>query len=150
MPSTEWKCLQLEKLSIDPNAVSAEDDGKFWFKTFTNFIEAMPTNGDALDKLKAPTSYLTAPVYKLISEKTTYDDAIAALRNLYVKPKNEIYSRHMLAMAPQTISETTDEFFLRINRLSQDSDFAPVSGQQYKDNMRRDSFINGIASSFIR
>ena len=87
MPSTEWKCLQLEKLSIDPDAVSAEDDGKFWFKTFTNFIEAMPTNGDALDKLKTPASYLTAPVYKLISEKTTYDDPIVALRNLYVNLK---------------------------------------------------------------
>ena len=29
MPSTEWKCLQPEKLSIDPNAVSAEDGWKF-------------------------------------------------------------------------------------------------------------------------
>ena len=150
MRSTEWKCLQPEKLSIDPNTVSAEDDWKFWFKTITNFIEAMPTDDNAFDKLKVLTAYLTAPVYKLISEKTAYDDAIAALRNLYVKPKNEIYSRHMLATARQTISESVDEFVLRINKLSQDCNFASVSAQQYKDDMKKDSFINGIASSFIR
>ena len=37
MANSEWKCLQPEKLAIDPNAVSAEDDWKFWYKTFTNF-----------------------------------------------------------------------------------------------------------------
>ena len=29
MANSEWKCLQPEKLAIDPNAVSAEDDWKF-------------------------------------------------------------------------------------------------------------------------
>ena len=99
MANSEWKCLQPEKLAIDPNAVSAEDDWKFWYKTFTNFVAAMPQGDNAINKLNILTAYLTAPIYKLISEETTYDGAIATLQTLFVKPKHEIYARHKLATA---------------------------------------------------
>ena len=82
MANSEWKCLQPEKLAIDSNAVSAEDDLKFWYKTFINFVTAMPQGDNAIDKLNILTAYLTAPIYKLISEETTYDGAIATLRSL--------------------------------------------------------------------
>ena len=124
---TEWKCLQPEKLAIDPNATSAEDDWKFWYKTFSNFITAMPQGDDALDKLSVLTAYLTAPIYKLVREETTYDGAITALKNLFVKPKNQIYARHMLASAQQIVCESIDEFVLRINKLSQECDFVAVN-----------------------
>ena len=68
MTTTEWKCLQPEKLSINLNAATAEDEWKFWHKTFTNYIEAMPRGENALNKLNLLTAYLTAPVYKLICE----------------------------------------------------------------------------------
>ena len=42
MANTEWKYLQLEKLTIDPNSYLAKDEWKFWLKTFTNFVEALP------------------------------------------------------------------------------------------------------------
>ena len=32
MTTAEWKCLQPEKLSINPNAATAEDEWKFWHK----------------------------------------------------------------------------------------------------------------------
>ena len=56
----------------------------------------------------------------------------------------------MLATAKQDTGESVDEFILRINKLSQDCDFTPVSAQEYKDDMIRDSFINGLSSNFIR
>ena len=89
MANFEWKCLQPKKLAIDPNAVSAEDDWKFWYKTFTNFVAAMPQGYNAIDKLNILTAYLTAPIYKLISKETTYDGAIATLRTLFVKPEHK-------------------------------------------------------------
>ena len=150
MANSEWKCLQPEKLAIDPNAVSAEDDWKFWYKTFTNFVAAMPQGDNAINKLNILTAYLTAPIYKLISEETTYDGAIATLRTLFVKPKHEIYARHKLATARQNESESVDEFVLRINKLGQDCNFVAVNAQQYRDDMKRDSFISGISSRFIR
>ena len=49
MANADWKCLQPEKLDINPNAQSAEDEWKFWLKTFTNFVHAMPRGENALD-----------------------------------------------------------------------------------------------------
>ena len=71
MANADWKCLQPEKLDINPNAQSAEDEWKFWLKTFTNFVNAMPRGENALDRLNVLTAYLTAPIYKLIQEETT-------------------------------------------------------------------------------
>ena len=152
MPTTgtEWKCLQPEKLAIDPNATSAENDWKFWYKTFSNIVAAMQQGDGAIDKLSGLTAHLTAPIYKLVSEETTYDAAITTMKNLFVKPKNEIYARHMLASAQQNVNESIDEFVLRINKLSQECDFTGVNAQQYRDDMKRDSFINGVSSNFIR
>ena len=77
----------------------------------------MPQGDNAIDKLNILTAYLTAPIYKLISEETTYDGAIATLRTLFVKLKHEIYARHKLATARQNESKSVDEFVLRINKL---------------------------------
>ena len=110
----------------------------------------MPRGENTVDKLKVLTAHLSAPIYKLISEETTYESTITALQNLFVKPKNEIYARHMLATAKQDADESVDEFILRINKLSQNCDFTAVSAQEYKDDMKRDSFINGLSSNLIR
>ena len=76
--------------------------------------------------------------------------AIAALQNLFVKSKNEIYARHTLATAKQDTGESVDEFIWRINKLSQNSDFTTVNNQEYKDHVKRDSFVNGLSSNFIK
>ena len=118
MTNTEWKYLQPEKLTIDPNSYLAEDEWKFWLKTFTNFVEVFSRRENTVHKLKVLTAHLLAPIYKLISEELR-TSAITALQNLFVKPKNEIYARHMLATAKQDTGESVDEFILRINKLSQ-------------------------------
>ena len=151
MANAEWRYLQPEKLTIDPFSTHlAEEEWKFWLKTFTNFVEALPRGENTVDKLKVLTAHLSAPIYKLTSEETTYESTITALQNLFVKPRNEIYARHMLATAKQDAGESVDEFILRINKLSQNCDFTAVSAQEYKDDMKRDSFINGLSSNFIR
>ena len=56
----------------------------------------------------------------------------------------------MRATAKQDSGESVDEFILRINKFNQNCDFTAVSAQEYKDDMKRDSFINGLSSNFIR
>ena len=56
----------------------------------------------------------------------------------------------MFATAKQDTGKSVDKFILRINKLSQNYDFTAVSGQEYKHDMKRDSFINGLSSNFIR
>ena len=50
----------------------------------------MPRGKNVLNKLNLLKAYLTAVVYELICEETTYDDVLTILENLFVKPKNEI------------------------------------------------------------
>ena len=45
----------------------------------------MPRGENTLNKLNLLTANLTAPVYKLICEETTYDDATTALENLFAE-----------------------------------------------------------------
>ena len=40
-----------EKLATDSNAVSVEDGWEIRYKTFTNFIAAMPQGDNGIDKL---------------------------------------------------------------------------------------------------
>ena len=152
MANTNWKCLQPEKLSVDLKSPTAEDEWKYWLKTFTDFVEAMPAGeGEAqINELNVLAAYLTAPIYKLIVKETTYDNAVAVLRRLFVKPRNEIFAQHVLATAQQKDGESIDEFVLRLNGLSQNCNFVAVNAQAYSDDMKRDSFISGKSSPFIR
>ena len=140
MENTNWKCLQPEKLSVDPNSPTSKDEWKFWLKTFTNFVEVMPTGeGEAqINKLNVLTTYLTAPIYKVIAEETTYDNAVAALTRLYVKPRNDIFARHLLAPAQQKNGKSIDEFGLRLNGLTQNCNFVAVNAPAYRDDMKWD------------
>ena len=60
---------------------------------------AVPGEDNALKKLDVLIAHLTAPLYKLIQEETIYERAIEMLQKLFVKPRNKIYARHLLATA---------------------------------------------------
>ena len=105
----------------------------------------MPGGENALKKLDVLTSHLTASLYKLIQKETTYERAIATMQNFFVKPRNEIYARHLLATAQQNIGESIDEFVLRIDKLSQNCSFTAVTALEYKDAIKTDSLISGIS-----
>ena len=81
MAQANPKFLQPEKLAIDPSSSSAKDDWKFWFKTFSNFINALPGGENAPKKLDMLTAHLTAPLYKLIEEETTYEELLRRYKN---------------------------------------------------------------------
>ena len=88
MAQANLKFLQSEKFVIDPSSSSAEDDWKFWFKTFSNFINELPGGKSAIKKLDVLTAHLTVPLYKLVLQKTTYERVIERLQKLFVKPRN--------------------------------------------------------------
>ena len=79
------------------------------------------------------TAHLTAPPYKLIQEETTYETAIEMLQKLFIKPRNEMYARHLIATARQNIGESIDEFVLCIDKLSQNCSFTAVTAIEYID-----------------
>ena len=77
-------------------------------------------------------------------------ELLGRYKNFFVKPRNEIYARHLLATVRQNIGESINEFVLRIDKLSQNCSFTAVTTLEYKDAMKTDSFISGISSNIIR
>ena len=102
------------------------------------------------DKLKVLINYLDPVVYDFVSECTTYDAAIKLLNSIYVKKKNEIFARHLLATRKQKPGESIDQFLQSLKPLSTDCNFKQVSAVVYSKESIRDAIINGLQSNYIR
>ena len=60
--------------------------------------------------VRSITNYLSHTVNEIISDDVTYEEAIDVLNATYIKPKNEIFYRHLLATRWQESGETLDHF----------------------------------------
>ncbi|XP_065650708.1 uncharacterized protein LOC136078821 [Hydra vulgaris] len=86
-----------------------------------------------------------------------FEQATSILESIYIKPKNEIFARHILSKRKQKIhlgidllSESIDQFLNEFKNLSKDRKFTAVSDEQYKSEMIRDAFINCLLSNILR
>ena len=48
--------------------------------------------------------------YEYIADCNTYESAITILKELYVKPQNEIYARHVIATRRQEMNKSIDVY----------------------------------------
>ena len=144
--------LKPEKLSADPNSPLADKQYKHWQKTFQNFVESV-RNADRdreVDKLALLVNYLSPTVYCSIESVTTYDDALSILKSIYIKPKNEVFTRHLLAIRSQHSDKSIEEYFRELCELAKDCNFKDLSADENRNQAIKDSFISGLASGFIR
>ena len=146
----DHKFLKPRQLELDPNASDAEKHWKHWKKTFDNFLVSFTDQPNDVQKLAALTNHLSHTVYPYMSSCTTYTTAMAALTEIYVKPKNEIYSRHCLLSRQQQEGESVDEYMHVLDVLSKECTFEDVAAAVYRNEYVRDSFIRGLKSSDIR
>ena len=142
------KFFRPEKLDVDPNSSNAGKSWEHWFRTFDNFI--LSINEPNLNKLNLLVNFVSPTVYEYISECGNYNQAIDILRKLYVKPKNEIYARHMLTNRRQNPSESLDEFLQNLKNLSKDCNYKAVSADLHREEAIRGAFISGLISNVIR
>jgi len=142
------KALKPLRLDLDPNSPDAAKQWKHWKRTFDNFIEEC---GDtAPDRFRSIVNFISAEVFDYVEECTTYDAVIEILERLYVKTPNKIFARHDLATRKQQPGESLDEFLEELKKLSKHCGFTAVTAETYRSEMIRDSFINGLTSSYIR
>ena len=141
------KLLRPERFDTEPHSPNADRHWKHWYTTFENFLSAISEDFDRKNLL---VNFVAPHVYEYIAECESFDDAIQVLRNLYVKPKNEIFSRHVLATRRQQPHESLDDFIRELKRLSSDCNFTSVSAEKHKEEAIRDSFISGLLSHQIR
>ena len=56
-------------------------------------------------------------MYEFVAEAPSYTRAIEILRQLYVKPVNVMYNRHVLITHRQNDTETVDQYLQELERL---------------------------------
>ena len=84
-----------------------------------------------------------------MEEAQTYDRLVEILKLTFVRTKNNVHTLHLLVSRRQGVDETVAEYLQPLKNLSKDCTFAAISAQQYKEQLIRDSFINGLSSAFI-
>ena len=141
------KYLRPSRFEVDANATGADKQWSHWYKTFSNFLDAIAKHEP--DKLVTLTNYVAPNVYEYIAGCTTYETVIKTLEALYLKPTNEIYARHVLATRRQETGESLDQYLQVLKRLSKDCNFKSVSAEKNREDFIRDSFINGLRSKGI-
>lgn len=142
------KLLKPNLLDIDPESPNAAKQWTHWLKQFENFIEVSKVEENILIKvLQNCVSYCA---YEFISDCTTYENAIQILNEVYMKPKSEIFARHLLATRKQLVTESIDQYVQSLKLLSKDCNFRDVTSEENKNEYIRDSFINGLLSPIIR
>ena len=139
------------RLNLGPNSPSAAKEWKLWHMTFRNFIDECGEN--ASNKFRTLVNYVSHNVYDYTEDCTDYDAAIETLTQLYIKTPNEIFPRYLLrllAIRRQKPGETLTEFLQALRKLSKDCNLKKNTAEQYREELVRDTFINGIASPLIR
>lgn len=141
--------MKPERFDADPNCSLASKKWTHWFKTFSNFISALP-NDQNLDKLALLINFIAPTVFDFIQDETSFDAAVSRLKSIYEKRKNEIFARYLLSTRKQESGESLDIYIQSLRTLAKDCNYKSVTADQYRDDAIRDSFITGLHSSYIR
>ena len=150
------KHLRPSRFECEPNIIDAEKQWRHWYRTFENFITSIQFPAEATpatiqeQKLSTLINYVSPSIYEFISEVPDYNSAVDILKNLYVKPVNVIYNRHILITHRQNESETVDQYLQQLEKLSKNFNFTDVTAENYRQEYVRDAFINGLKSPDIR
>ena len=143
------KLLKPAKLAIDVNSGSAAKQWRHWLKTFQSYV-SLYSEASSEVKLAALINCATPEVFEHFDHCESYEEAEATLEKLFVKQPNEIFARHLLRTEKQRVNQSLADFRCALTRLAKDCNFKDVTAAQYKDDMIRDAFINGIMSTGIR
>jgi len=143
------KFLKPERLDVSPNSPSADRDFTHWYRTFAALIRRS-TQASDIDKLDALITFVSPSVYEYIAECDEYETALNLLKDLYIKPKNEVYARHELASRCQKEDESIVDYVRHLQLLGKECNFKAVSAIQNREDCIRDAFIRGLRSQTMR
>jgi len=115
------KVLRPEHLETDPSSGEASKEWLHGKRTFDNFLGVLPQRD--LDKLSVLANFVAPSIFQHIKECTDYEAAVEIIQALFVKPRNEIFARHILATRCQQPHETLDEYHQALKTLTKDCNF---------------------------
>ena len=143
------RLLRPERFDVEPCEAGATKKYLHWLRTFQNFVNSLSPDQQE-NNLNLLINFVSPSVFEIISEASSYDEAIGLLNNLYNKPKNEIFARHLLATCKQESGQTLDQFIQKLKSLAKDCDFKNSTATEIRDEAIRDSFISGLLDNGVR
>ena len=143
------RLLRPERFDVEPCEAGATKKYLHWLRTFQNFVNSL-TPAQQENTLNLLINFVSPSVFEFISEASSFDEAISLLNNLYNKPKNEIFARHLLATCKQESGQTLDQFLQHLKQLSKDCNYKNCTAQEIRDDAIRDSFISGLLDNSVR
>ena len=119
------KYLKPERLELDQSKPEAVDTWRHWKMTLNILLEAIcetqqPTSITDRLKLKLLINLLSPAIFKHISDIQDYATAMNALEEIFVKPKNSVFCKHLLATRRQQTDECVDQYLQSLKRLAKD------------------------------
>ena len=164
------RLLRPKILEIETTTPNAEKLYRHWKTTFENYVNnsltpvADGTPGDAdslaaataaraandLKKCQALVANVSPNIWELISECTSYTEAIAMLNAAFICPTSVVYNRHQLITTKQEAGQSIDIYVQNLQRIAKSCNLTAVTAEQSKNQYVRDAFINGITSTSIR
>ena len=88
--------------------------------------------------------------YELISDCESFNEAIVTLKNLFEKPVNETYARHLLSTRRQLADESIDQYMQALKALAKPCNFKAVNAVDHQSEATHDTFIAGLSSTHTR
>lgn len=143
------KCLQPERLEANPECPSSKQKWRHWFRTFESYIESFEEILKA-NRLSILFNHVDSSIYEYISKANDYAAAVQILRNLYVKPVNEVFARYQLHTCQQQAGQSLKEFLKCLKNLSADCNYVDLNAQLYRKESIRDAFVAGVRAAPIR
>ena len=141
--------LKPARLDADPTSPVAEKEYHHWKTTMQNFITTLKITDEG-EKYKLLINFLSPTVFTYVSDVQTYTLAIQSLDNVYNKPKNIWYARHVLLHTKQLPNQSLDDFLCTLKNLSQDCSYKAVTAEEHRNQSMLSAFIGGLSSSFIQ
>ena len=78
-------------------------------------------------KLTLLLHHISTPIYKCLSECQNYDAAISTIDGIFVKKKDSIFARYLLATRRQGTEESLGLYLQNLKILSRDCDFTALT-----------------------
>ena len=148
------KLLKPKDLDVLPTDSNAASVFKYWIATFESFLQAVESGqaaigpSEGVNRRGLLVNFLT-PVYQYTADCETYEAAVAGLKRVYVKTKNNVFARHLLATRRQLPGESLQQFLQVLKTLLKDCSYRAVTAEQYRWELIRDAFINRLASAAV-
>ena len=144
--------MKPERLDTPLNTPLSSKNFNHRFRSFSSFLRKIidPNIHTDLDKLHTLINCISSDVYEYIAECNPFDTAVNRLKELYIKPPNEVFAHHLLATCGQKEEENIDEYVQSQQLLAKECNFKSVNVVQNCDDCVIDAFITALCSNIIR